>query len=136
MAAPQKIKLHRQSKTLELNYIDGSYMLSAEFLRVHSPSAEVKGHGGVGGQFVSAKQGVGIEGLEAQGRYAVKIIFSDGHDTGIYTWDYLRELAANYEDLWRLYLEELNKRGLSRDPHETAVKLFSGAEPGQDNLNA
>ena len=92
--APLEIKLHKRSKTLELVYADGQFELTAEFLRVHSPSAEVRGHG-IGQEVLqTGKKFVGISGLEASGNYALKIIFDDGHDSGLYTWPaYVRTQA-------------------------------------------
>ncbi len=89
-------------------------MLSCEFLRVHSPSAEVKGHGPGQETLQVHKENVAIENIEAVGQYAIKLIFSDGHNTGIYTWDYLYELAATYDVLWEEYLKKLSMAGIQR----------------------
>ena len=89
-------------------------MLSCEFLRVHSPSAEVKGHGPGQETLQVNKENVAIENIEAVGQYAIKLIFSDGHNTGIYTWDYLYELAATYDVLWEEYLKKLSMAGIQR----------------------
>ncbi len=89
-------------------------MLSCEFLRVHSPSAEVKGHGPGQETLQVHKENVAIENIEAVGQYAIKLIFSDGHNTGIYTWDYLYELAATYNVLWEEYLKKLSMAGIQR----------------------
>ena len=89
-------------------------MLSCEFLRVHSPSAEVKGHGPGQETLQVHKENVAIENIEAVGQYAIKLIFSDGHNTGIYTWDYLYELAAAYDVLWEEYLKKLSMAGIQR----------------------
>ncbi|HEY9134424.1 MAG TPA: DUF971 domain-containing protein [Pseudomonadales bacterium] len=110
---PSDIKLHRYSKTLELVYSDHSYTLSAEFLRVHSPSAEVQQHGRPILQ--TGKQAVAINSIEAIGHYALKIIFSDGHDTGLYSWAYLYQLASHQEDMWQAYLQQLKQAGKSRE---------------------
>lgn len=122
MHIPTAIKLHKASKTLELHYGDAHYRLSAEFLRVHSPSAEVQGHGNPVLQY--GKQNVGFKGAEPAGQYALKLVFDDGHDSGLFTWDYLYELATRQEQLWQDYLAELARAGKSRDPHESVVKLL------------
>ncbi|WP_346838144.1 DUF971 domain-containing protein [Microbulbifer sp. SAOS-129_SWC] len=124
MVAPKKIRLNRADKSLQIVFADGDYTLSAEYLRVYSPSAEVRGHGAGEGVLVSGKQGVGIERLETAGRYALKIVFDDGHDSGLYTWDYLRELAQNRDANWRNYLDRLQRAGKGRDPDESAVKII------------
>lgn len=122
---PSAIKLHRKSKTLELHYSDGAcFTLPAELLRVYSPSAEVRGHG-VGNEVLQfGKINVGIESIEMAGNYALKIVFDDGHDSGLYGWDYLREIGQNSESMWRDYLAKLNDAGLNRDPDVSVVKLL------------
>ncbi len=122
MHIPTAIKLHKASKTLELHFGDQQYSLSAEFLRVHSPSAEVQGHGNPVLQY--GKQNVGFKGAEPAGQYALKLVFDDGHDSGLFTWDYLYELATRQEQLWADYLAELAAAGKSRDPDESVVKLM------------
>lgn len=112
---PQDIRLHRKSKTLELVYADGSFELTAEFLRVLSPSAEVRGHGIGNGVLQTGKKHVGINGIEPAGRYALKIIFDDGHDSGLYTWEYLYDLAHDQDTYWQRYLKQLEEAGASRD---------------------
>ena len=120
---PTAIQLHKASKTLTLKYAPGEeYHLSAEFLRVHSPSAEVQGHGNPILQF--GKLGVGISQVEPAGQYALKITFDDGHDSGLFTWDYLYELGKRQDALWEDYLQELKKAGKSRDPSEQVIKLM------------
>jgi DUF971 family protein len=112
---PTDIKLHQASRLLEIKFDDHTEcMLSCEFLRVHSPSAEVKGHGPGQEVLQTGKEQVNISHIEAVGNYAVKLVFSDGHDTGLYSWDYLYELARNYEALWLEYLGKLSMAGLSR----------------------
>lgn len=112
---PQDIKLHTKSKTLELIYSDQeSFELSAEYLRVHSPSAEVRGHGIGQGVLQTGKQLVGIKGVEPAGNYALKIIFDDGHDSGLYTWDYLYDLCKKRDAYWNKYLEALAVAGETR----------------------
>lgn len=120
---PTDIKLHKASKTLTLKYASGEeYHLSAEFLRVHSPSAEVQGHGKPVLQF--GKIGVGLSKVEPAGQYALKLTFDDGHDSGLFTWEYLYQLAVRQEDLWNDYLAELKAAGKTRDPNESVVKLM------------
>ncbi|QTT91351.1 gamma-butyrobetaine hydroxylase-like domain-containing protein [Pseudomonas chlororaphis] len=120
---PTAINLHKASKTLTLTYApDEVYHLPAEFLRVHSPSAEVQGHGKPILQF--GKIGVGLNKVEPAGQYALKLTFDDGHDSGLFTWDYLYQLAVRQDDLWSDYLAELQAAGKSRDPNESIVKLM------------
>jgi len=112
---PLEIKLHQASKLLEIKFNNKTEcMLSCEFLRVHSPSAEVKGHGPGQETLQVHKENVAIENIEPVGQYAIKLIFSDGHNTGIYTWDYLYELAATYDVLWEEYLKKLSMAGIQR----------------------
>ena len=112
---PLEIKLHQSSKLLEIKFNNlTECMLSSEFLRVHSPSAEVRGHGPGQETLQVQKENVAIENIEPIGQYAIKLIFSDGHNTGIYTWDYLYELAATYDALWEEYLRKLSVAGIQR----------------------
>jgi DUF971 family protein len=112
---PLEIKLHQASKLLEIKFSNlTECMLSCEFLRVHSPSAEVKGHGPGQEILQTHKENVSIESIEPVGQYAVKLVFSDGHNTGIYTWDYLYELAATYDVLWEEYIKKLSNAGIQR----------------------
>lgn len=99
---PSQIKLHRKSQTLELHFTE-TYTLSAEFLRVHSPSAEVRGHGKGKEVLQLNKQDVHITHIEPQGNYAIRIIFNDGHDSGIYSWKYLHELCQQQDIKWQTY---------------------------------
>jgi len=111
-----EIKLRRAEGLLALSFDDGfAPTLSAEYLRVYSPSAEAKGHGGAPRQYPPGKKDVTIEQIEPVGRYAVRLVFSDGHDTGIYTWAYLYELARAFDTNWQTYLQALADRGLSRE---------------------
>ena len=113
---PTEIKLHRASRVLELTFADGQvFKLSCEFLRVHSPSAEVRGHGPGQEVLQVGKRDVGIDAIEPVGSYAVKLVFSDGHDTGLYTWSYLHELGRNHDALWRAYLDRMRQARASRD---------------------
>ncbi|WP_373184370.1 gamma-butyrobetaine hydroxylase-like domain-containing protein [Halopseudomonas sp.] len=119
---PTTIKLRKASRSLLLGYADGQeYVLPAEYLRVYSPSAEVRGHGKPVLQ--TGKQHVGLVGAEPAGRYALKLTFDDGHDSGLYTWDYLYELAVEQTSRWQAYLDQLQKAGASRDPHTSTVRL-------------
>lgn len=123
-AVPKELKLHKKSATLELIYDDSSsYSLTAEFLRVHSPSAEVRGHGKGQEVLQTGKRNVNIKNIEAVGNYAIKLDFSDGHNTGIYSWEYLQELATNQASLWQEYLAKLQNAGASRDalPPDTQI---------------
>ena len=122
MPLPSSIKLHKASRTLELCYGQDSHRLTAEFLRVHSPSAEVQGHGQPRLQY--GKQHVAITALQPVGNYALKISFDDGHDSGLYSWDYLYQLATCQQQMWDDYLQTLHQAGKSRDPDVSLVKLF------------
>ncbi|WQG59189.1 DUF971 domain-containing protein [Pseudomonas sp. RTB3] len=120
---PTAVNLHKTSNTLGLTYgPDETYQLPAELLRVHSPSAEVQGHGKPILQF--GKLGVGLSKIEPAGQYALKLTFDDGHDSGLFTWDYLYQLAQRQEQLWTDYLAELKTAGKSRDPSEQIIKLM------------
>ena len=112
---PIDIKLHQASRLLEIKFDNNTEcMLSCEFLRVYSPSAEVRGHG-VGQEVLqTGKEEVNITGIEPIGNYAVKLVFTDGHDTGLYSWDYLYDLAHDYEALWLEYLGKLSAAGIQR----------------------
>ena len=106
MPQPTDIKLRTASRLLEVQFDDGSnYQLPFEYLRVFSPSAEVKGHGGGEGVLVTAKQNVGINGVEPVGNYALRLLFDDGHNTGLYTWTLLHELGRDFRGNWERYLE-------------------------------
>lgn len=112
---PTDIKLQQASKNLCLSFEDGaSFNLSCEFLRVHSPSAEVRGHSPDQAVLQLDKQNVNISDIEAVGNYAVKLIFDDGHDTGLYTWDYLYDLGARHDEYWQHYLDALSAAGHER----------------------
>ena len=113
---PTEIRLHQKSRVLELAFADGtSVRLPYELLRVYSPSAEVRGHGPGQEVLQTGKREVEIRSLEPVGSYAVQPVFSDGHSTGIYSWEYLLELAQNQERLWAEYLAKLKASGASRD---------------------
>ena len=116
MQTPTEINVHKKSATLELKYPDGGhFVLSAEYLRVFSPSAEVQGHGPGQEVLQVGKRDVQFRDIEPQGHYAIKIIFSDGHDSGIYSWGYLYELGRDYEERWADYLGRLKEAGKSRN---------------------
>jgi DUF971 family protein len=103
---PTQLRLRQTSRLLEVSFSDGSrYELPFEYLRVHSPSAEVKGHGPGQEVLVLGKENVGIRAIEPVGQYAVKLVFDDGHDTGLYTWKYLDELGRERAQKWARYLE-------------------------------
>lgn len=113
-AIPTEITLHKQSKSLALSYGDTEYKLSAEYLRVYSPSAEVRGHSRGQEVLQINKQDVAITQIEPVGHYAIKIYFDDGHDSGLYSWDYLYDLATNQSALWQDYLQRLAEAGHQR----------------------
>ena len=114
---PTEIKLHQQSRELEIAFDEGSvFKLPCEFLRVYSPSAEVRGHGPGQEVLQVGKKDVNIVRIEPIGTYAVALVFSDSHDTGIYSWDYLYELGRNYITLWDAYLKRMEEAGASREP--------------------
>jgi DUF971 family protein len=112
---PTEIRLHQKSRVFEIDFDDGrSFRLPYEFLRVYSPSAEVRGHGPGQEVLQTGKRDVEIRSLDPVGSYAVQPVFSDGHSTGIYSWEYLYELGENQERLWAEYLERLKQAGASR----------------------
>jgi DUF971 family protein len=123
---PTDIKLHKKTGILELCYPDGTYSLSAEFLRVHSPSAEVRGHGQGQEVLQFGKKNVKISTLDSVGNYAIRLHFDDDHNTGIYTWEYLRQLSLQQDAMWQAYLQKLEKAGKRRDnlPPDTQVLHF------------
>ena len=116
---PTEIRLRQKSRVLQVGFDDGSeFELPFEYLRVHSPSAEVRGHGPGQDVLQTGKENVGIERLEPVGHYALKIVFDDGHDTGLYTWNYLYELGADYDSHWQAYLDRLTAAGYARQPNK------------------
>ena len=116
---PTEIKLRTRSRVLEVAYDDGTrFELPFEYLRVYSPSAEVRGHGPGQETLQVGKHEVVVKSVEPVGNYAVKLVFDDGHDSGLYTWDYLRELGLTQAEKWRQYLDRLAKLGL---PYPTPV---------------
>lgn len=115
MTRPTEIKLHQRSRVLELHFDDGfECNLTCEYLRVHSPSAEVQGHGPGQEVLQLGKEDVGIDSITPSGNYAIKIAFDDGHDSGIFTWTYLHGLGVNYENNWQVYLDKLASAGHQR----------------------
>ncbi|MFT5482906.1 MAG: DUF971 family protein [Halieaceae bacterium] len=121
---PIGIELHRQSATLELRYRnDTVHVLSAEYLRVNSPSAEVRGHGTNQAVLQTGKLLVRITGIKPVGNYAIQLVFDDGHDTGLYAWGYLKELGENRDRIWEDYLSHLRDAGATRDPDAQVIRL-------------
>jgi DUF971 family protein len=122
MPTPTSLTIRQQSKLLEIAFDDGAaFSIPFELMRVYSPSAEVKGHGPGQEVLQVGKRNVGIEGVEPVGNYAVKPLFTDGHNSGIYTWDYLYKLGREHDALWQDYLQRLQAAGFPGD---------SGREPG------
>ena len=121
---PRRIALNQAKDCLTIDYAgDVRHQLRAEYLRVLSPSAEVRGHGPGQEVLQYGKRLVTIDSITKSGNYAIQIYFNDGHDSGIFTWSYLYDLGANYEDHWATYLETLRQAGQSRDPDTQVVKL-------------
>lgn len=115
MSKPTDIKLHRISRVLELHFDDGfTCNLTCEYLRVHSPSAEVRGHGPGQEVLQIDKQAVNINAIEPVGNYAIKLVFDDGHDSGLYSWDTLYSLGKDYDSNWQHYLQRLKEAGITR----------------------
>ncbi|MCO6428387.1 DUF971 domain-containing protein [Nitrosomonas communis] len=115
---PTEIKLHKKSRLLEISFNDGkTFQLPCEFLRVYSPSAEVRGHGPGQEILQTGKQNVSITHIEPVGRYAIQLNFSDGHNTGLYSWDLLYNYGLNQDKMWQHYLQRLKEAGIN---HETA----------------
>lgn len=114
---PTEIRLNGAKDRLRVAFDDGTqFELPAEFLRVHSPSAEVRGHGAEDRKILGGKAKVMIAAIEPVGNYAVRLVFSDGHSTGIYSWNYLHEMGSGEAALWRTYLDDLARLGLQREP--------------------
>ena len=124
MPTPTELTVRQQSKVLEIAYDDGSaFSIPFELMRVYSPSAEVQGHGPGQEILQVGKRDVGIRGVEPVGNYGVKPLFTDGHETGIFTWDYLYKLGSQQQALWQAYLDKLHAAGFEGD---------SGREPGTE----
>jgi DUF971 family protein len=117
MPVPTEIRLDRAARVLHVTFDDATtFALPCEYLRVESPSAEVQGHHPGQKQVIAGRRHVGIIAIEPVGHYAVRLVFDDLHDTGIFSWDYLWELGQERDHRWATYLDELASRGLSRDP--------------------
>lgn len=128
---PTEIKLHQKSRLLEIAFSDGrSFSLTFEFLRVFSPSAEVRGHGPGQEVLQTGKREVDIVSLDPVGSYAVQPTFSDGHATGIFSWDYLYSLGVDQERLWADYLQKLAAAGRGRDPEQGLTSVIPGPTKG------
>ena len=113
---PTEIKLHQKSRELEIAFDDGrQFRFSCEYLRVYSPSAEVRGHGPGQEVLQVGKKGVEISAIEPVGSYAVKLVFSDGHDTGIYSWDYFHDLGNRQDEYWKTYLARMQRAAAARE---------------------
>jgi DUF971 family protein len=116
---PTEIKLHQKSRVLEIAFADGAtFRLPCEFLRVYSPSAEVRGHGPGQEVLQIGKKDVEISRIEPVGQYAVQLHFSDGHDTGIYSWDLLYDYGKRQDEMWQHYLRRMQEAGASREPNK------------------
>lgn len=116
MKPPRKIVYHKKSRTLEVSFDDADLLIPAELLRVYSPSAEVRGHGGDQRKLETGKKYVNVRQVEAVGNYAVRLTFDDGHDSGIYAWEYLRDLGEHQDRYWQTYLADLKAANASRLP--------------------
>ena len=121
---PTDIQYHRQSRTLTLRYPhDRQFELTCEYLRVYSPSAEVRGHGSGQEVLQTGKAKVGIKDIKPVGHYAVQLVFDDGHDTGLYSWEYLFDLAVNQPARWEDYLRRVQEAGATRDPDVQVIQF-------------
>ena len=121
---PNQISIRKKNRQLELLYSnEESFSLSFEYLRINSPSAEVRGHNPEEEKLQYGKKNVGISKVNRVGNYAIQIVFDDNHDSGIYSWEYLRYLSINKESLWPKYLKRLSEEGLSRDPNEQLLNF-------------
>ncbi len=128
---PTQIELHQKSRVLEIAFSDGKHFrLPYEFLRVHSPSAEVRGHGPGTETLQVGKKEVEITNAEAVGTYAMQFLFSDGHNTGIYSWDYLHSMGINQASMWQHYLDRMDVAGAKREPAFNILKSSSGGGCG------
>jgi len=132
-SAPVNITYRKKARELVVTFADSEFALPAEYLRVYSPSAEVRGHGPEERKLVAGKKHVGIDGIEAIGNYAIRITFNDGHDTGLYAWDYLRELFDQFDAYWGEYLKELKLANASRLPQ---IPLAGGPGVGAWSPNS
>ena len=113
---PVEIKLHRKSRLLEITFNDGkAFQYASEFLRVYSPSAEVRGHGPGQEVLQTGKKEVNVNRIDPVGNYAIQLTFSDGHNTGLYSWDLLYDYGVHYNDMWQRYLRRMEEAGASRE---------------------
>ncbi len=125
MPFPVDMSLHKKSKRFDIAFDDGKkFSFTIEFLRVYSPSADVTGHTPDQAKLQVGKRDVGIDAVEGVGNYALRFYFDDGHDTGLYSWDYLYGLGENQHELWQAYLVKLEEAGASRDPDDPANEPF------------
>jgi len=125
---PTALTLHKTSRTLEISFDDlGSVSLSCEFLRVYSPSAEVRGHGQGQEVLQTGMRTIEISAIEPVGNYAIRPVFSDGHDSGIYSWDFLHSLCSEHEQLWQTYLKRLEAAGFTHDTGRDTPMVKQGA---------
>jgi DUF971 family protein len=125
---PTALTWHKASRTLEISFDDlGSVSLSCEFLRVYSPSAEVRGHGRGQEVLQTGMRNIEITAIEPVGNYAIRPIFSDGHDSGIYSWDFLHSLCSEHEQLWQTYLQRLEAAGFTPDAGRDTLMFKQGA---------
>ena len=115
MTTPTEIRLRKKSRLLVVGFEDVEFLFSFEYLRVHSPSAEVAGHGPGQERLQTGKENVIITAVEPVGHYAVRLVFDDGHDSGLYSWDSLYQLGQNMDDNWRSYLDRLEAAGYARE---------------------
>ena len=121
---PTEIRLHQKSRLMEIAFGDGKvFRLPYEFLRVYSPSAEVRGHGPGQEVLQTGKMNVAITAIKPVGNYALQLVFDDGHDTGLYAWDYLYQLCTSQPRLWQDYLERMEAAGAGRDPQVQVIKF-------------
>ena len=128
---PTQIELHQKSRVLEIGFSDGKHFtLPYEFLRVHSPSAEVRGHGPGQETLQVGKKDVEITAAEPVGTYAMVLIFSDGHETGIYSWETLHSMGMNQDTMWQSYLKRMEEAGAKREPAFNLLKSASKAGGG------
>ncbi len=124
MKLPINIEFHNKSKRMNISFSDGDYEFTYEFLRVFSPSADVRGHTPDEAKLQVGKRDVTIVDVAPVGEYALKLTFSDGHDSGIYSWEWFEDLGKNKDELWESYLEDLKQHGASRDPNDPANEPF------------
>jgi DUF971 family protein len=125
---PSEIKLHQKSRRLEISYLEGeSFVLDFEYLRVFTPSAEARGHGPGQETLQTGKREVTLECVEPVGTYALRLVFSDGHDSGLYSWDLLYNLGKHHDELWAEYLKQIEAQGLSRDVDTSSRPAVGGS---------